>query len=491
MNWQSAASVLFTLILFSWYVEPAVAQRPEDRARSLLPSYVKPYVAFAGVEALSEVPATEQSRREFEQNVVRLLPEGRFEIVALERREESLQGFSRRVAEYVADSALARALGEARVDPRTADRTVIAEDLRRLLGAVFVLEAEIRGVRDGRRVNRVSGSTVLRHWVEISAVVRLHQVEASFFNRKITSVETRLVDSLTATRRAESAISRTGSSTDARQEAASSALGLVAVRLASQAEEIASQVFAAGAEAFRLRSYVTSGRGDRVSFREGWSEGVRLDQGYFAMERQSDGTWERIGYVKVRRVGDSKELPPRLSVAQVLYSSRPVEAGVGLVEATRPLGAAAVLGGWLAASLELEKSLADALRVSELGAALLINLYGPYERVVPDSADSGKDFLFEVGLGLRKRFYSGRLALLVGGQGLLMYGVAKSSPPESKETSYRTRLAGGGAGASAGLDILISPSFAIVLLVSQRFYTLSDVAEPPRTSIQGGLRWHF
>ena len=252
--------------------------------------------------------------------------------------------------------------------------------------------------------------------------------------------------------------------------------GLAAQQGASQAHQLKS------VPEFRLKTPVIAVVRDRVEFMLGRAEGLRLDDAFEVTEFDTAGQNLRIGYVKVREIGDplgSGGGTP--SQAEKVREEREIVGGELLLEhpmfgvnfnltgvfeiALKDLlgrdGAMSLAGG----ALSIESDIANLLGVPEL----YFVLQGEYLQDLSGGEQSPS--LVHVALGLDRKWYEHNWVLVLGGQ--LVFGTLSGAGADADS------LQGVGGNAVLGLERYHSPEFSWSLQAQARFVTwLTDTPLP-------------
>jgi len=181
-----------------------------------------------------------------------------------------------------------------------------------------------------------------------------------------------------------------------------------------------------------------------VSFGLTRKEGLELDQGFYVYEYLTTGGRERVGYVKVTRVGDGKTEAD--SDAQNIYVSNgfTFDEGQLLQEHRRPASACSPSSACSATActspdLGMDESSGGARLQVSVAYDIADKVGIPEVHAVVDLHLMAANFLeYGIEIGLDKRFYLRRLALTPGVRLGIMQNRWSFDPPARASTPWAT-----------------------------------------------------
>lgn len=379
---------------------------------------------------------------------------------------------ARLVKDYLDKTKLARAKEQADYDVRFKDYTITGEDLRRIANSAYLYQPALRSARAHKEryvIYQNGRPMVVQRWVaRVDVRVTFYSVD---FEKGV------------AKEMAVIGASGSGSSTIGFLGDGGSRDAAIREAAASAGLQLRKDV--RGVEAFNLLTPIAAAGANSVSFGLTKKEGLELDQGFYVYEYLTTGGRERVGYVKVTRVGDGKTEAD--SDAQNIYVSNGFTFDEGQLLQEHPQLGIRVQPefGIQRFSMHVGKDLG--MEESSSGARAQFSVaYDIAERVgipevhaVADLHVMASNFL-EMGLefGIDKRFYFRRLALTPG----FRLGIMRnwwSFDPEAKgfdavgNPQDVANLNGQSLGVSPrlGVEVFLTPEWSLTGYAGYRLYT--------------------
>jgi hypothetical protein len=200
---------------------------------------------------------------------------------------------ARLVKEYLDKIKLERAKEQAAFDVRFKDFTITGDDLRRIARSAYLYQPEItrgRTYKERYTVYRNGMAMTVERWVaEVG-------VRVTFYAVDFASGKADVMADLRASGRGSATV---GLSPSPRRDAINEAAASAGAELNKLVRSV---------DAFNLLTPIATAGLNSVTFALSKKEGLKLDQGFYVYEYLTTGGRERMGYVKVTRVGDGEKV---------------------------------------------------------------------------------------------------------------------------------------------------------------------------------------
>lgn len=383
---------------------------------------------------------------------------------------------ARLVKEYLDTTKLERAKEQAAYDVRFKDYTITGDDLRRIANSAYLYQPALRSARAHKEryvIYQNGRPMIVQRWVaRVDVRVTFYSVD---FAQGI------------AKEMAVIGASGSGSSTIGFLGDGGSRDAAIREAAASAGQELRKDV--RGIEAFNLLTPIAAAGANSVSFGLTKKEGLELDQGFYVYEYLTTGGRERVGYVKVTRVGDGKTEAD--SDAQNIYVSNGFTFDEGQLLQEHPQLGIRAQPEFGIQRYKLHAGPDLGIDSSSGGARIQVSVaYDIAERLgipevhaVADLHLMAANFLeYGVEFGLDKRFYLRRFALSPGFRvGFMRSMFALSTEGfqdlEASDTFATVTMRGDSLGVTPrlGAEIFLTPEWSITGYAGYRLYTpLSD-----------------
>lgn len=305
------ATIWFVLIPRLLYAQTAnaddMAARPPalDLKDESVRHYERKSISYLRTRRLTEVP--EDAYRVIVAGIRRAVELPRFDYNDVSHIENlSPEEAAQAVKQYLDEIKLARAREQAGYDLRFKDFVITGEDLRRIASSAYLYQPAIRTFSLERRrfVYWQNGVRYVNYVWEASFAVAVRFYAVDFSAGTVKEFATvRAIGSGRAT--------EAGDSNSGRMGAVIEAVGVMEKVLSREVKDI---------DAFKLLTPIAAVRLNSVSFGLTRKEGLQLDQGFYVYEYLTSGRRERVGYVRVRDVGDGvKRLDSEAEVITARY----------------------------------------------------------------------------------------------------------------------------------------------------------------------------
>lgn len=316
---------------------------------------------------------------------------------------------ARLVKDYLDKTKLARAKEQASYDVRFKDFTITGDDLRRIANSAYLYQPALRSARAHKEryvIYQNGRPVIVQRWVaRVDVRVTFYAVD---FAQGVAKEMAVIGASGSGSSTIGGFFSDGGSRDAAIREAAASA-----------GQQLRKEV--RGVEAFNLLTPIAAAGANSVSFGLTRKEGLELDQGFYVYEYLTTGGRERVGYVKVTRVGDGKTEAD--SDAQNIYVSNGFTFDEGQLLQEHPQLGIRVqpefgiqrFGMHVGKDLGMEESSSGARAQFSVAYDIAESVGIPEVHAVADLHVMASNFLeMGVEVGIDKRFYFRRLALTPG-----------------------------------------------------------------------------
>jgi hypothetical protein len=380
------------------------------------------------------------------------------------------------VKEYLDKVKLERAREQAtEFDVRFKDTVITGEDLRRIANSAYLYQPTLSHsrVRKERFVMYQNGRPVIvQRWV---ANLR---VDVAFYAVDFNSGTAKEMGHISAAGSGSATIGGFNSSGGARSTAIREAADSAGSQLSKDVRTI---------EAFNLLTPIAAAGFNSVNFGLSRKEGLKLGQGFYVYDYLTTGGRERVGYVKVMRVGDGEEVLDSEAQNITVSNGFSFEEGqllqehpqhgvkvlpkVGILQhrvkapATLGVDESSMAGAF---GVEVSYDIGDRLGIPEVYAAGALGL----------SAGSSYNLEYGLEIGLDKRFYLRRLVLTPGFRvGILRthWSFDPTSPLLQGYENFEdaSNLVGSSLGVTPrfGAEIFLTPEWSFVANAGYRLYT--------------------
>lgn len=397
------------------------------------------------------------------------------------------EGAAKLVKEYLDKVKLERAREQAQeYDVRFKDFVITGEDLRRISGSAYLYQPSLnyaRAYKERYIIYQNGRPIVVQRWV---ADVR---VTVTFYSVDFNSGTAKEMAQISASGSGSETIGGFSTGGGARASAIREAAGSAGFQLSKEVRKV---------DAFNLLTPVSAAGLNSVSFGLSKKEGLKLDQGFYVYDYLSTGGRERVGYVKVTRVGDGQKVLD--SDAQNITVSNGLSFEEGQLLQEHPqLGIKITPSGGIQrfktkapAGLEVgEDQMAGKFRLDvSYDIAEKVNWPEVYATAgLHLSAGASYDLEYGLEVGLDKRFYLRRLVLTPGVRvGFLRDHWAFNTESALLDSYDDIRAeASNLVGSSLGVtprfaaELFLNPEWSLTANVGYRFYTPQTVLSNPDT----------
>lgn len=383
---------------------------------------------------------------------------------------------ARLVKQYLDATKLERAKEQASYDVRFKDYVITGDDLRRIANSAYLYQPALRSARAYKEryvIYQNGRPMIVQRWVaRVDVRVTFYSVDFAQGVAKEMAVI---------------GASGSGSSTLGFLGEGGSRDAAIREAAASAGQQLRKDV--RGIDAFNLLTPIAAAGANSVSFALTKKEGLELDQGFYVYEYLTTGGRERVGYVKVTRVGDGATEAD--SDAQNIYVSNGFTFDEGQLLQEHPQLGIRVQPEVGFQRFRLTADPALDLDSSSGGARLQVSVaYDIAERVgIPEVHAVAELHLmaanfaeYGIELGLDKRFYLRRLALTPGfrlGFMRSMFGLSTQGFKDLDVTdNFETVTMRGdslGVTPRLGAEVFLTPEWSLTGYAGYRLYTpLSD-----------------
>lgn len=391
------------------------------------------------------------------------------------------------VKEYLDKVKLERAREGAEFDVRFKDFTITGEDLRRISRSAYLYQPRVRNFSAQRQryvIYRNGVPIVIQQWVANVSV------GVTFYSVDFEAGKANELASIRSSGSGSVEIRGYQSSDSARLAAISEAANSAGFKLSKEVRKI---------DAFNLLTPIRATGLNSVNFELTKKEGLQLDHGFYVYDYIEGGGRERVGYVRVTKVGDGETVKD--SVAQNITVSNGLRFEEGQLLQEHPqLGIKIVPeAGFQRFSLNVD----DDLGLAKASTGFKLHFEVAYDIAekfgIPEVYGTlGGHFMgssfSEIGLeaGLDKRFYLRRLVLTPGVRVGVMRDYwsfdsgAEYFQDNLDDPSEVQNLEGHSIGVAPrfGLELFLTPELSLAARVGYRLYTPQTTLTNPDSDNQ-------